>query len=47
MAVQLNDAGFGHAKHLISEGKFVPDESDAWSEHQPSALRTQQPISTG
>lgn len=37
MAVKLNRSGFDHAKELISEGRFVFDERDAWSEHQPSA----------
>ena len=37
MAVTLNTRAFEHAKKLVSEGKFVYDERDAWSEHQPSA----------
>ena len=37
MAVTLNRSAFEHAKELINEGKFVFDERDAWSEHQPSA----------
>jgi hypothetical protein len=37
MAVHLNRAAFTHAKGLIEAGKFVFDERDAWSEHQPSA----------
>lgn len=37
MAVALNRRAFNHAKELISAGKFVFDERDAWSEHQPSA----------
>ena len=37
MAVVLNRSAFNHAKELISEGRFVFDERDAWSEHQPSA----------
>jgi hypothetical protein len=36
-AVHLNQRGFDHAKELIQEGKFVFDERDAWSEHQPTA----------
>ena len=28
---------FEHAKKLIEQGKFVFDEKDMWSEHQPSA----------
>jgi hypothetical protein len=35
--VKLNKAAFAHAKELVNEGKFVWDERDAWSEHQPSA----------
>jgi hypothetical protein len=37
MAVRLNQTAFDQAKTLIREGKFVADERDAWSEHQPSA----------
>jgi hypothetical protein len=37
MAVRLNEAAFEHAKGLVKAGKFVLDERDAWSEHQPSA----------
>jgi hypothetical protein len=37
MAVTLNRPAFEHAKELINEGRFVFDERDAWSEHQPSA----------
>lgn len=37
MAVKLNRRAFQHAKDLISEGRFVYDERDDWSEHQPSA----------
>ncbi len=37
MAVKLNNRAYEHAKALINEGKFVVDERDAWSEHQPSA----------
>jgi hypothetical protein len=37
MAVTLNRRAFEHAKELIDEGRFVFDERDAWSEHQPSA----------
>jgi hypothetical protein len=36
MAVILNRSAFEHAKQLVSEGKVVFDERDAWSEHQPS-----------
>jgi hypothetical protein len=37
MAMKLNRKAFNHAKELIDDGKFVFDERDAWSEHQPSA----------
>jgi hypothetical protein len=37
MTVRLNDRAFEHAKTLIIEGRFVFDDRDAWSEHQPSA----------
>jgi hypothetical protein len=37
MAVKLNRSGQEHAETLIREGRFVPDERDDWSEHQPSA----------
>jgi hypothetical protein len=37
MTVKLNQRAFAHAKSLIKDGKFVNDDRDAWSEHQPSA----------
>jgi len=37
MAVKLNRKGFEFGKKLVSEGKIVRDERDAWSEDQPSA----------
>jgi hypothetical protein len=37
MAVKLNERGLEHAKTLITEGRFVYDDRDAWSEHQPAA----------
>ena len=37
MAVTLNKKAFENAKALILEGKFVSDQRDDWSEHQPSA----------
>jgi hypothetical protein len=37
MAVKLNRKGQNHAESLIKAGKFVHDERDDWSEHQPSA----------
>jgi len=37
MAVKLNRKGFEFGKKLVSEGKIVRDERDAWSEDQPSS----------
>ena len=37
MAMKLNERGFEHAKALIIDGRFVHDDRDAWSDHQPSA----------
>ena len=37
MAVKLNERAFEHAKTLITGGRVVYDDRDAWSEHQPSA----------
>jgi hypothetical protein len=37
MAVKLNQTAFDFASRLVVEGRFVADERDAWSEHQPSA----------
>lgn len=37
MAVVLNRKAFEHAKSLVLQGKYVYDERDAWSDHQPSA----------
>jgi len=37
MAVRLNERAFEHAKSLVVDGRFVHDDRDAWSEHQPSA----------
>jgi hypothetical protein len=37
MAIALNRRGFEQAQTLINEGRFVHDERDAWSEHQPSS----------
>jgi hypothetical protein len=39
VAVVLNRRAFEHAKGLVEAGKFVKDERDAWSEHQPSARK--------
>jgi hypothetical protein len=37
MAVKLNGTAYEHARELITSGRVVFDERDAWSEHQPSA----------
>ena len=37
MAVKLHKRAFEQATNLIEQGKFVFDEKDMWSEHQPSA----------
>jgi hypothetical protein len=37
MAVKLNNKALKHAKTLVLQGKYVYDERDDWSEHQPSA----------
>jgi hypothetical protein len=37
MSIKLNNRAFDHAKQLIGERRYVLDERDAWSEHQPSA----------
>jgi hypothetical protein len=37
MTVRLNNRAYDYARELIQEGKFVFDQRDAWSEHQPSA----------
>jgi arylsulfatase A-like enzyme len=37
MVVRLNQQALDHAKHLITDGRFIADKRDAWSEHQPSA----------
>jgi hypothetical protein len=37
MPTKLNKRAFDHAKNIISNGKYVQDEKDKWSEHQPSA----------
>ncbi len=36
MSVKLHKQAFEHAKQFIEAGKFVHDEKDAWSEHQPT-----------
>ena len=42
MATKLNERAFEHAKTLINEGRFVYDDRDDWSEHQPPASRENQ-----
>jgi hypothetical protein len=37
VAVTLNNQAFAYAKELIANGRYVLDERDLWSEHQPSA----------
>jgi hypothetical protein len=37
MTVKLSQRSYEHAQNLIKEGRFVYDERDDWSEHQPSA----------
>jgi hypothetical protein len=39
MSVKLHRAGFDYAKRLVESGKFVFDDRDAWSEHQPSTAQ--------
>jgi hypothetical protein len=39
MAVVLNKRAFEHAKRLVEKGRYVFDEKDIWSEHQPSAQK--------
>jgi hypothetical protein len=36
MAAKLSQSAFKHAQSLVRRKKFVVDERDAWSEHQPS-----------
>jgi hypothetical protein len=36
VAIKLNERGFDHAKELVGQRRFVLDERDMWSEHQPS-----------
>jgi hypothetical protein len=39
MTVRLNERGYDHARRLIEDGRYVLDERDEWSEHQPSTRR--------
>jgi hypothetical protein len=36
MAVKLRRSSYEHAQRLVKEGRYVIDDRDAWSEHQPS-----------
>ena len=36
MSIELNQRAFDHAEQLVAERRFVLDDRDAWSEHQPS-----------
>jgi hypothetical protein len=38
MATTLNRQACEYANHLVREQRFVDDERDDWSEHQPTAL---------
>jgi hypothetical protein len=42
MAVKLNERSFEYSKKAVTEGRFVADERDEWSEHQPSARQENQ-----
>jgi len=37
VTVKLNEPAFAFARGLILERRFILDERDDWSEHQPSA----------
>jgi hypothetical protein len=37
MEVILNKCAYEHTKRLVEKGRYVFDEKDIWSEHQPSA----------
>jgi hypothetical protein len=37
MAVKLNQRAYDYARDLIAADRYVIDDRDAWSEHQPSA----------
>src|SRR2546421_3043601 len=37
--MKLNKRGYEHARRLVEEGRFVADDRDLWSEHQPSSQR--------
>jgi hypothetical protein len=46
MAVTLNERGYQHARQLIEDGRYVLDDRDAWSEHQPSTQQENDFIAT-
>jgi hypothetical protein len=33
----LNERGYDHARQLIEDGRYVLDERDEWSGHQPAS----------
>lgn len=37
MAIKLNRRAYDHARQLIEAGRYVLDDRDQWSEHQPSS----------
>jgi hypothetical protein len=39
MAVRVHRPGYHHAQRLVADGRFVLDDRDDWSEHQPSAAQ--------
>ena len=39
MAVRVSDRSYEHAQRLIKDEKYVLDERDDWSGHQPTAKR--------
>jgi hypothetical protein len=36
MSVKLHESAYRQARKLVTEGRAVRDDRDAWSEHQPS-----------
>jgi len=36
MTIKLNQRAYDYAKWLVKEGRYVLDNRDDWSEHQPS-----------
>jgi hypothetical protein len=46
MATKLNNNAYDYAKELITDRKYVFDERDAWSEHQPSTEEENEFIET-